>query len=148
MTDLQRMKEWIATYPGYNILESFSVDFVDKIANSGGIAPGGLVELNRTEDVIGNVTVQNQYNYGIYARFYKNTCDDAGAIVNADWVDDFQKWVQEQSVRNLAPVFGDDPQSERIQAQNGMLIENDAEGTGLYLIQLSAQFTKHYEVSE
>lgn len=146
MTDLQKMRDWIATYPGYDILGSFTVDFTDKIENSGGIFPGGLVELGRTEDVLGNITVRNQYNYGIYARFLKDGSDDARATVNADWVSDFQSWVQEQSVRHLAPTFGDEPNKETIHAQNGMMIEADSEGTGLYMIQLTAQFTKHYEV--
>lgn len=146
MTDLEKVRKWISTFPGYDILGNFSVDYTDKIPSNGGIFPSGLVEIARSEDILGNVTVQNQYNFGLYYVFPKDPGDDVGATVNADWVMDFQLWVQEQGVRRLAPTFGDDPRSERIQAQNGVLYEADEEGTATYMVQLSVNFMKYYEV--
>lgn len=146
MTDLERLKNWIATYPGYDILGSFQVDYTDRIPSNGGIFPSGLVEISRTEDILGNTTVQNQYNFGLYYVFLKDPGDDAGAQINADWIMDFQMWVQEQSVRRLAPTFGDEPRTEKIQAQNGVLYAADEEGTATYMVQLSVNFTKKYEV--
>ena len=147
MSALERIKAWIATYPGHNILERFQVDYTDRIPGGGGIFPSGLVEVSRNEDLLGNVTVKNQYNFGLYYVFLKDPGDDTGAQLNADWIMDFQMWVQEQSVRHMAPVFGDDPDSERIQAQNGVLYEADEEGTATYMVQLSVSFTKDYEVN-
>lgn len=146
MTDLEKIREWIATYPGYDILSKFGVDFTDKIPASGGIFPSGLVQISRTEDVLGNVTVRNQYNFGLYYVFTKAPGDDAGAMVNADWIMDFQIWVQQQSVRRLTPTFGDVPQAERIAAQNGVLYTADEEGTATYMVQLSVEFTKRFEM--
>lgn len=146
MTALERIRAWIASYPGYDILGTFQVDYTDRIPTSGGIFPSGLVEIRRTEDILGNTTVENQYNFGLYYVFLKAPGDDAGAQLNASWIMDFQMWVQEQSVRGKAPVFGDDPRSERIQAQNGVLYEADEEGTATYMVQLSVNFTKIYEV--
>lgn len=60
---------------------------------------------------------------------------------------DFQLWVQSQSVQGKAPVFGDDPRAEHIQAQNGVLYAADEEGTATYMVQLSVNFTRHYEVN-
>lgn len=146
MSALEKIRNWIATYPGYDILGSFQVDYTDRIPSNGGILPSGLVEISRTEDIIGNVTVQNQYNFGLYYVFPKDPGDNAGAQINADWIMDFQLWVQEQSVRRLAPVFGDEPRTERVQAQNGVLYDADEEGTATYMVQLSVNFTKKYEV--
>ena len=59
---------------------------------------------------------------------------------------DFQEWVQEQSVTGAAPVFGDVPRDERIKAQNGVLYAADDEGLATYMVQLSVQFKKKFEV--
>lgn len=147
MSDLERIKNWIATYPGYDILGSFQVDYTDQIPSNGGIFPSGLVEISRTEDILGNTTVRNQYNFGLYYVFLKAPGDNAGALINADWIMDFQMWIQEQSIRRLVPIFGDDPQSEKIRAQNGVLYATDEEGTATYMVQLSVEFLKHYEVN-
>lgn len=146
MSELKKIRSWISTYPGFDILNQFDVDFTDKIPSSGGIFPSGLIEISRTKDILGNVEVRNQYNFGLYYVFAKAPGDDAGALVNADWIMDFQKWVQDQSVLRKAPTFGDDPGSERIQAQNGVLYAADEEGTATYMVQLSVKFMKHYEV--
>lgn len=146
MSALEKIRKWISTYPGYNILDDFSIDYTDKIPSNGGIFPSGLVEISRTEDIVGNVTVHNQYNFGLYYVFAKAPGDDIGAQINADWLMDFQLWVQNQSIMKKAPVFGDEPRSERIQAQNGVLYATDEEGTATYMVQLSSNFKKHYEV--
>ena len=146
MTDLEKMREWLETYAGHNILSDFRVDFTDQIPNNGGIFPNGLVEVDRRSTICGLTTVTNQYNFGLYYIFEKAPGDDTGAAVNADWVMDFQRWIQEQSVIGLAPIFGDDPKKEKIMAQNGTMYETDEEGTAMYMVQLSAQFTKKFEV--
>ena len=143
-TDLDRVQEWIATYPGHDILNQFSVDYTDKIPGTGGIFPNGTVEIARTPDILGNVHVVNQYNFGLFYRFQKSPGDSEGAEVNADWVFDFQKWVQDQSCMGLAPTFGDCPENEKITAQNGTMIDASDEGWAMYMIQLSVQFEKFY----
>ena len=147
MSALDKIRDWISSFPGYDVLSVFNIDYADRIPSKGGIFPAGLVEISREEDILGNVTVRNQYNFGIYYIFLKDPGDDALAQVNADWIMDFQEWVQDQSVRKLAPTFGDDPQFERISAQNGVLYEADEEGTATYMVQLSVEFSKKYEVN-
>ena len=146
MTPLEKIRDWLATYPGYNILEHFRVDYTDQIPANGAIFPSGIVEVERRSDIVGNVTVTNQYNFGLYYVFLKPPGDDAGATINADWIMDFQEWVQEQSVTGAAPVFGDVPRDERIKAQNGVLYAADDEGLATYMVQLSVQFKKKFEV--
>ena len=146
MTPLEKIRDWLADYPGYNILEHFRVDYTDQIPANGAIFPSGLVEVERRSDIMGNATVTNQYNFGLYYVFEKAPGDDAGATINADWIMDFQEWVQEQSVTGAAPVFGDVPRDERIKAQNGVLYDADVEGLATYMVQLSVQFKKKFEV--
>lgn len=144
-TDLDKIKEWIATYPGHDILSQFSVDWTDQIPSNGGIFPNGMVEVSRKSDILGNVTVENQYNFGLYYVLTKSPEDLDGAEENAEWLMDFQQWVQEQSCRHLAPTFGDDPSTEQISAQNGTLYGADEEGTAMYMVQLSVKFMKHFK---
>ena len=146
MTSLERLRAWIATYPGHDILNEFHVDYTDQIPANGGVYPSGLVEVDRRSDIMGNVTVTNQYNFGLYYVFEKAPGDDAGAAVNAGWVMDFQEWVQAQSAAGMAPAFGEVPRKERISAQNGVLYEADEGGTATYMVQLSVEFQRKYEV--
>ena len=107
MTPLETIRKWVETYPGHNILSDFSVDYTDQIPWNGGIFPAGLIEVSRTEDITGDTMVQNQYNFGLYYVFEKAPGDDEGAEVNADWIMDFQEWVQKQSLTGAVPQFGD-----------------------------------------
>lgn len=146
MTPLEKIREFIESYPGHESINRFRVDYTDQIPFNGGIFPSGLVEVSRRRDILGNSTVTNQYNFGLYYVFEKSPGDDVGATENADWVMDFQEWVQQQSIMGAAPAFGDEPWSETITAQNGVLYDSDEEGTAVYMVQLAVQFTKKYEV--
>lgn len=149
MTTLDKIRAFIKSYPGADILRDFRVDFTDQIpgleTGEGSIFPSGLVEISRKTDILGNTTVTNQYNFGLYYVFLKAPGDDTGAACNADWLMDFQEWVQEQSVLGLAPVFGDDPRREKITAQNGVLFDATGEGLATYMVQLSVQFVKEFK---
>lgn len=147
MNDLEKIREWISTYPGTSKLRGLKVDYYSQDPNNGSIDPSGLVEISRTEDILGNTTVENQYNFALYYVFVKDPGDDTGAAENADWIMEFQRWVQEQSIRHLVPTFGDEPRKETIKAQNGALYAADEEGTAIYTVQLSINFTKYYEVN-
>lgn len=144
---IQKVRDWLATYPGYDILGHFGVDYTDQVPNNGGIYPSGLVEISRSEDLLGNVTVRNQYNFGLYYVLSKSPGDDVGAQINADWLMGFQQWVQEQSIRKRAPTFGNIEQDEEtLKAQNGVLYDADAEGIAVYMVTLSVEFTQYFKV--
>lgn len=145
MKALEKIRDWISQYPGHNILSQFQVDYTSALPENGGIFPGGLVENRRTEDILGNVETENQYNFALYYVFTKADGDDAGAAVNADWVMDFQEWVQQKSITGDIPQFGDKTIS--IKAQNGVMYSNSDEGTAMYAVALSVVFKKKYEVN-
>ena len=146
MTALEKIQDWIKTFPQYDALTTFSVDYTSAEPTNGGLMPAGLVEVSRTTDIVGNVTVSNQYSFTLYFVFLKSPGDETTAEENAQWLMDFQDWVQAQSATGKAPLFGDDARQETMKAQNGMLLEADAEGTAVYSVNLSANFVKKYEV--
>ena len=148
MTALDQITAFVRSYPGADILRTFQVDYTDQIPANAGVFPSGLVEVRRKTDIFGNVAVTNQYNFGLYYVFEKAPGDDVGAQINADWLMDFQEWVQEQSIRGLSPVFGDDPRQERITAQNGVMYSAEDEGLATYMVQLSVQFIKKFETTD
>ena len=146
-TDLERLRVWLATYPGYDILDNMLVDYINEIPGAASLMPAGLTEISRTEDILGNVTVRNQYNFGLYLALEKSPGDDIASAYNAGWVLDFQRWVQAQSVAHAAPTFGNiDQRGETIKAQNGALLDTGKEGVAVYVVQLSAEFSTFYEV--
>ena len=146
MTALEKIRDFVKSYPGSDIFRDFHVDYTDQIPFNGGLFPSGLVEVSRKGDILGNTTVTNQYNCGLYYVVEEALGDDVGSMENADWVMDFQEWVQRKSVLRESPTFGDDPESETITAQNGVLYDADEEGTAMYMVQLSVKFTKKFEV--
>ena len=146
MTALEKIREWLATFPGNSRLRSLRVDYFSADPDNGNISPSGLVEISRTEDILGNVIVRNQYNFGLYYVFAKAPDDDKGATENADWLMEFQEWIQEQSIRKEAPTFGDEPKTEQIVAQNGTIYSADEEGAATYMVQLSVTFKKIYVI--
>ena len=144
MTALEKVREWLKTYPGYKQLKALSVDATDPQPANGSVAPAGLVEISRRADVLGNVTVTNQLNFTLYFVFAKAPDDDEGAEENAQWMMDFQDWVQAQSMTGKAPAFGDNKRRESVKAQNGTLYGADTDGCAVYSVQLSAQDQKYF----
>lgn len=148
-TALEKMRGFVESYPNADILGELAIDYTDNVPNNGGLFPSGLVELSRRRDILprelgGKTTVVNQYNFALYTVFEKAPEEDGGATFNAEWLMDFQQWVQEQSITGNAPTFGDNPRKEEIAAQNGTIYSAEEEGTAMYVIQISATFEKRY----
>lgn len=147
MSELERVREWVSSYPGANRVGQLLIDYAAPNPDNGSIDPTGMVEISRREDILGNITVENQYNFSLYFVFCKSPSDDIGASKNAEWLMDFQRWVREQSLCKKAPTFGDDSHSETASAQNGSIYAAEEEGTAVYMVQLSFNFIKKFEVN-
>lgn len=135
---LETMKTWLMTYPGWEGTLQF--DYLDAVPSSNGLYPRGVAELSRREDVLGNVKVR--YGCSFLLRRTAATGEE-----NARWLLNFQNWVAEQDMLGLAPKFGDEPKTERIRAFEGRLDSHKQVGSALYTVQLTAEFTKLYEVN-
>lgn len=143
MDALEKLKQWLLTWPRWSC-GSMYVDYTDAAAENTGVYPCGMEELGRTEDLLGNVTLQCRYRFTIY---WVTSGQHDGSL-HAQWLLDFQNWVQQQSVAGLAPCFGDIPAREWVRAEKGKLQEASQTGTGVYTLMLTAEFMKQYEVKE
>lgn len=146
MSALNKIREWLKTFPRIKRIQDMRVDYYSQQPDNGSIDPSGVQVVTEKEDILGNKTVEYQYNFGLYFVLAKDPGNDEVATENADWVMEFQEWVNEQSLLHLAPTFGDLPRTESMKAQNGAVSAASNEGTAIYMVQLSVNFTKIYEV--
>ena len=140
MTDLEKLFWWLREYPhwgGY-----LQVDRLEDESDGIGIFPKGLEELSRQEDVHGNLRIACRYRFELLRRVHYSP----DSIENAQWLLDFQNWVQQQCREGLAPRFGDVPAAERMRAEKGFLQNHSMKDT--CAVTLIADFIKVYEVNE
>ena len=135
MEVLEKMRQWLRLYPGFQDSWEIHMDCTDGSSRNLGLFPRGLEIKNRKTDVIGNVTCCCLYRFRLEI-----------AAGEPRQVLDFQNWVYDQSVRGLAPRFGDDPSAETMTAERGQLLKLRRPGMPMYEVGLTARFTKKYEV--
>lgn len=140
MTDLEKVTSWLKTYPQWTYAGPLQVDYTHAVPGNIGLFPQGVTQLQRREDITGNVVTKNRYHFVLY-RVCAGQRDNSA---EAQWLMDFQNWVQSQSVAGLAPQFGDVPEEERIWAETGKLRKSRQTGTAMYAVSLFADFTKVY----
>lgn len=141
MDDLEKIKQWLLSYPQWEEGGLLYIDYADAIPGNCGLYPTGLEEVSRKRSITGVLTVKNRYRFALY-RVTKGQSHSQEA---AQWLMDFQNWVQRQSAAGLAPVFGDDPRQEHICAEQGKLQAANMTGTGKYVVMLTAEFVKIYD---
>lgn len=145
MSIVQKVREWLSGCP---YLDAFTggqhIDWTNPTAGNYGVMPTGCSDVGIAEDIMGGVIKYKQYNLSMYARNW--TVDDVVRLENTEFLDRFQDWVDDQQFGGHTPKFGDDPDTEVISAQNGMLFELSPDGqTGLYQVQITISYEKHYE---
>lgn len=140
MTDLEKLKIWLATYPGWEDDKPFFVD--DAIPKPGcvGLFPQGLEQVSLRRDITGGQKAACRYRFYLY----RASALEENQEENARCLLDFQNWVEAQSAGGLAPRFGDVPQEERLRAEGGSLRKTGKLGSGLYALTLTAEFTRIY----
>ena len=138
MTELKKMRRWVQTFPQWK--EDLYIDYTGAVPGNAGLFPVGMEEVGRREDVLGNVTVSCRCRFTLY-RVTTGQADNTG---NAQWLLAFQNWVREQSTLGLAPTFGDEPAREHLRAEKGRLKNASQTGTGVYAVELTAEFVKKY----
>lgn len=139
MTDLEKVKNWLLTFPQWEEGGQLYVDYTDAVPGNAGLYPAGLEIISRKCTVTGEIRVQNRYHFALY----RITAQEESAAA-AQWLMDFQSWVQQQSAAGLAPTFGDEPSQEHIRAEKGKLKTSTTAGTGKYVVMLTAEFIKIY----
>lgn len=140
MTDLEKMKQWLQTYPG---LEELSVDYVEDRPGQTGLFFQGMEELSRRKDILGNCWIACRYRFILQ----RKVLFQQDLTAEAQWLLEFQNWVQQQCLAGLAPKFGDEEAGENILAQKGSLQGVSSQGIATYTVTLVADFEKVYWVS-
>ena len=144
MTLLEQVRAWLETYPGMERLTAFRVDELGA-ADSGGLFPQGLTELERREDILGNVEVLNEYRFLLSCAFGK--ARENGAEANAEWLLAFQDWVQACSAQGMvAQLGGEGTEQGTARAEKGALSKDSEDGTAAYTVALTIKFKRRYEV--
>lgn len=144
MNDIEKLRTFLSGYPGMERLRAFYIDYTAPTPETGGLRPQGLTEVSRRADILGGVTVEDRYTFGLYYVLEKAPGDEAGAAANAAFLLDLQAWVREQSALGLAPAFGDIPGREVITAGDGVLYAGSEEGVATYRAKLTVTFYKYY----
>lgn len=134
MTDLEKMQQWLRSYPGWK--DHLQIDATEPAPGNTGLFCDGLEERTRQADILGNLQIACRYRFTLCRRVGHDEAE-------AQWLLDFQNWVQRQNALGLAPRFGDVPRLERMEAQKGTL--KDRGSTALYTVTLTADFTRIYE---
>ena len=137
------LKSWLGTFPRWDA-EVCYVDYSEGSFGNCGIFPQGVEEIDRREDVLGNVQVSCRIRFRLL-RMAGQSGDGQNA---AQWLLDFENWVQQQSAAGLTPRFGDVPEKEVMRAERGKRSETRQTGSGTYEVILTVEFTKNYEVIE
>ena len=139
MDVLEKVRQWVQTFPLWEEGNLLFIDFTDGVPGNAGLFPTGMEVLSRREDVLGGVKLRCRYNFCIYR---VGAADDGGA--DARWLLQFQDWVLQQCAAGLAPRFGDEPKMETIRAEQGKLRDRQP-GMQVYAVVLTAEFVKKYE---
>ena len=129
---LELVKNWLVTFPQWND-GTLYVEHTDVTTGNAGLYPTGLQELQRTRDILGNTKVKNRCSFllrRVTSHGRDNTC-------HAQWLLQLQSWVQSQSLLGLAPKLGE---NTRWFAQKGRLTEGTQPGTGVYSLELVAEY--------
>lgn len=142
---LETIREFLSLCPYLtDFTDNADIDWCSNKVGNYGIMPTGESIIERSEDICGDVTLVKQYNVALYAMRY--TIDDIVRMESAGFLENLTQWVEEQSINGLAPTFGDEPESEIITAQNGMLFQMSENGqSGRYQIQIQINYIKNYK---
>lgn len=138
--ELETLKTWLETYPGWDS-EVCRAEYTEGTPGNSGLFSQGLEEVSRREDVLGNLQVRCRRKF----RLLRMASSEQGQQ-QAQWMRDFEAWVQAQSAKGLCPRFGDDPHGAWIRAEKGKLAQIRQTGSHMYEVILTAEFTKYYEV--
>lgn len=143
---LERVREWLKSWPGCGKIGEIRADYTDQ-TTGGGMYPRGITELGRSRDILGGAAVRQRLDFKLNFVLPKAPGEDLEATENAEWLLEFQQWVQRQSAEGLAPRFGNTGQeNEKWTAAGGSLQQADEGGFAVYTAALSTEFTIKYEV--
>ena len=97
-----------------------------------------------SEDILGRKRIKRQFNYEFSLLTPSGTSGERSDT--AEFLTDFTLWVDEMNAARQAPIFGDEPQEERMWVTGaGFLAEWDGTTSSVYAMRVHIQSVKYYE---
>lgn len=138
---LERLLDWLRTAPSLADLP-LGVDDLSAVGESAGAFPLGIEMLSRRENLLGQVTLRCRTRCTLRLILPLAPGDAGQGTRNAGRLLELQDWVAQQSAAGLAPTFGNiDSTAERMAASSGRLERRSDEGTAVYTVELTAEYT-------
>lgn len=135
MTNLQKMQQWLQTYPGWEGIP-ISIDFTYATPVGLGLYSRGREEVGGKEDILGRKEFRCRFRFLLQLNRFAP--DGAGDVAS------FQEWVAQQSAAGLTPRFGDAPEQEKMTSKLQQVKQHPNSGTELQAVELTAEFIKIY----
>ncbi|MBR5023099.1 MAG: hypothetical protein IKY18_07920 [Oscillospiraceae bacterium] len=125
MEILEKLRQFLLGFPGFD--RELPVDFTQDGPGNSGLFPGGLTEVDRYVDLLGNMQVWYQSLFTLYHRMQPGQD-------SAQWLLDFENWLTEQ---------GQSVQIKKAEAQ-----EVSRLNSGLCTVTLAVHFRKDIDAKE
>ena len=140
MEDLEWIRSWLLTYPGWDE-SSLQVDFSEGKPESTGLFYNGTREISRQIDVQGNALVCRRHSFTLR----RNVPDHTGSGAPAKYLMDLHGWISRENTLGNAPALGCLPERNRIAAGEGGLVKVTAGGVAVYEMKLWVEFYTYEE---
>ena len=137
---IHKLLSWLLDCP--YISGTLEVNHTDVTPGSTGLYPQGTQQLSVRENVLGNKVVTYR---DIFLLYQVTSMDET--VSEAERLMILENWVREQSLKGLAPQFGDIPGEEQILVEKGKFSGVSSLGTGKFAVQIHIVYQKNYEGS-
>ena len=135
MEILETVGQWLTGFPRWGEA-GLTLDCVSCDPENGALLPKGFELLSSTEDVLGNRALRLRCTFRLQRVGFDPDGTDAALVLA------LQQWVYDQCAAGSAPKLGE---NTRWRAEKGQLATDLGAGTGVYTVQLIAEFTKRYD---
>lgn len=129
MEELNLVRSWVMGFPGWE--GELAVDSTDCIPGSCGLFPVGKEQLNRREDVLGNVRFRYRERFLLRRTAVKG--EQAAA-----WIMAFTAWAESQT----PPALGE---NAAVSVEKGKLLSTAPDGTATYEVTVNFTYEKENE---
>ena len=129
---METIVNWLQTFPQWD--HAVTVDGLQTKTGACGLYPLGIRVLDRKADILGGEQLRLQSRY----QLRRTVALEQNNLPHAQWLQQLQNWVMEQSRQQLAPVMGEHTQWS---ARDGKLEKDRRPGVGLYTVTLEAEYT-------
>lgn len=136
MEMLEKLRQFLLGFSGWD--EAPSADYGEDGPGQTGLFPGSWEAVTRRKDLAGNT--QTEY----LARFTLRRRLQPGQD-GAQWLLDFEKWLQARETAGAIPQFGDVPAAEKLRIHKGEFKQIPRLGAGLCTVTLIAEFVKNFK---